>query len=183
MKPSFKSTAVWMLIIVCIAGIATAQTTTSIVEGRVTDASGALLPGVTVTVEGANESRNVMTDAHGRYRVVALPAGTYRITASLSGFQTKVLRGVVVVLDRTVDVDVTLATASVSESVTVTGAAPLIDVTTASTKQVIDAKTIDTMPLNGRNYLDLIKLTPGVAVNTSAQASDAPTRLDTTGAI
>ena len=182
MKKSFKSTAVWMLAIVCLAGIAFGQTTTSIVEGRVTDASGAVLPGVTVAVEGANESHTVMTDVNGHYRAVAIPAGTYRVTASLTGFQTKVIRGIVVVLDRTVDVNITLAP-GVSESVTVTGAAPMIDVTTASTKQVIDSKTIDTMPLNGRNYLDLIKLTPGVAVNTSAQASDAPTRLDTTGSI
>src|SRR5579884_2582945 len=147
MKPSFKSTAVWMLVTLCVAGVVLGQTTKSIVEGRVTDATGAVLPGVTVAIEGANESHNVMSDVNGRYRAVAVAAGTYRITASLSGFQTKVIRGIVVVLDRTVDVDITLAQAAVAESVTVTGAAAMIDVTTASTKQVIDSKTIDTMPL------------------------------------
>ena len=180
MKPRFAFTLLWAL---SIAASSIAQTTTSILEGRVKDSSGAVIADASVSVEGANVSRAVTTDASGQYRALALPAGTYTVTASMAGFQTKVVRGVTVVLDRTVELNIALAPAPVSESVSVTGATPLIDTATASTRQVIDDKTIETMPLNGRNYLDLIRLTPGVAINSSAQSADAPTRLDTTGAI
>src|SRR2546428_13715461 len=152
MKARFAFTLLWAL---SIAASSTAQTTTSILEGRVKDSSGAILTDASVAVEGATVSRTVTTDATGQYRALALPAGNYRVTASMAGFQTKVVRGVTLVLDRTVDLDITLAPAPVSESVSVTGATPLIDPTTASTRQVIDDKTIETMPLNGRNYLDL----------------------------
>ena len=179
MKARFAITLLWAL---SIAGLASAQTTTSILEGRIKDSSGAILTDASVAVEGATVSRTVSTDPKGQYRALALPAGNYTVTASMAGFQTKIVR-VTLVLDQTVDMDIMLAPAPVSESVSVTGAVPLIDTTSASTRQVIDDKTIETMPLNGRNYLDLIQLTPGVANNTSAQSADAPTRLDTSGAI
>ena len=183
MKARFRFPKLWVLLIASIAAVASAQTTTSILEGMISDTSGAILPGASVEVSGATVSRTVTTDPTGTYRAVALPAGTYAVTASATGFQTKVVRGVTLVLDRTVNLDIALAPAPIAESVTVVGAAPLIDTATASTRQVIDDKTIETMPLNGRNYLDLIRLTPGVAVNAGAQATDAPNRLDTTGAI
>ena len=158
-----------------------AQTTTSTLEGKVADASGAVLPGVSVNVKGNTVERTAVSDATGFYRVVALPAGTYVVTASLQGFKTKVLEGITLVLDRTATLDIAMEIATHAESVTVSAAVPLIDTTDSSTKQVIDVRTIDSTPLNGRNYLDLILLTPGVAVNTNARAD--LTNRDTNGSI
>jgi hypothetical protein len=154
-----------------------AQTTTSILEGKVTDATGAVLPGVTVEVKGGTVSRTIVTDSVGGYRAVALPAGAYTVTLSKEGFNTKVLQGITLALDRTVTFDVALVVASRKEEVTVAAQAPLVDLTSASTRGVIDTSVIESIPLNGRNYLDLIQLLPGVATNANAsyggQAKDA----------
>ena len=157
------------------------QTTTSILEGTATDTSGGAVPQVSVEVKGGTVLRTVATDLEGFYRAVALPAGTYTVTASRTGFKTRVLEGIVLVLDRTVTLNIVMEVAAQRESVTVTASVPLIDASNTSTRQVIEARTIDAIPLNGRNYLDLIRLTPGVAVNTNAR-SDLTGR-DTNGAI
>ena len=154
-----------------------AQTTTSILEGKVTDASGAIVPGVTVEVRGATVTRTIVTDSDGLYRAVALPAGAYTVTLSKEGFASKVLQGISLVLDQTVTFNVSLEVAPHREKVIVTAEAALIDVTSASTREVIGSTVIDSIPLNGRNYADLIELVPGVASNANAslggQAKDA----------
>lgn len=158
-----------------------AQTFASVLEGTVTDSSGAVLAGATVVVKGGTVQRGATTDAQGYYRAVALPAGTYVVTVSHTGFKTKVLEGIILVLDRTAQFDISMEVAPQAESVTVTAAVPVLDTTDSSTKQVIDNRTIEAIPLNGRNYLDLLLLTPGVAVNTNARAD--LTNRDTNGAI
>ncbi len=158
-----------------------AQTFTATAEGTVYDATKATLPGTSVIVKGATVERSVVADGKGFYRAVALPAGAYTITASHPGFAEKVLTGVTLVLDHTVTVDITLEVAARSESVSVTATTPLVDSTDSSIRQVVDSRTIDAIPLNGRNYLDLVQLSPGVAVNTQAR-SDLTDR-DTKGAI
>jgi hypothetical protein len=154
-----------------------AQTTTSILEGKVADATGAVLPGVTVEVKGSTVTRTVVTDSDGHYLAVALPAGAYTVTLSKEGFNTKVLQGITLVLDQTVTFDVALEVAPRKETVTVTTEVPLIDPTSASIRGVIESSVIDSIPLNGRNYLDLMQLLPGVATNANAslggQAKDA----------
>ncbi len=157
------------------------QTTTSVLEGTISDRSGGVLPKANLRIKGGTVDQTAASDKNGFYRIAALPAGTYTVTASLPGFKTQVLEGIVLLLDRTARLDITMEVAPRSESVTVTAAVPLIDSTNASIKQVIDARTIDSIPLNGRNYLDLILLTPGVVVNTNAR-SDLTNR-DTNGAI
>jgi len=148
-----------------------AQTTTAVLEGTATDTTGALLRGVTVQAKGDTADRTVVTDSRGFYRVAALPAGVYSLTASLSGFQTTILKDIVLPVDRTVALDVRMDVASRAEAVTVVAAAPSLDTTTSSTSAIVDARTIDSIPLNGRNYLDLMLLLPGVAVNESAPSS------------
>ncbi|MGC2477236.1 MAG: TonB-dependent receptor, partial [Candidatus Sulfotelmatobacter sp.] len=103
------------------------------------------------------------------------------MSVSHAGFATKVLEGISLVLDRTAQLDIRLEITPRTETVTVTTAAPLLDTTESAVKEVIDSRTIDSIPLNGRNYLDLILLTPGVAVNTQARAD--LTNRDTNGAI
>lgn len=159
-----------------------AQTTTSTLEGHVLDPSKAGIPGATVQVKGATINRQVTTDPNGFYRAVALPAGVYSVGASQDGFKTKALDGIELFLNRTVTLDISMEVAGQAESVTVEASAPLIDLASSSSRQVIDSRTIDSIPLNGRNYLDLVKLTPGVAFNETARA-DLPPAKDTRGAI
>jgi outer membrane receptor protein involved in Fe transport len=164
------------------AGAAWAQTTTSTLEGRVLDPSGAGINGASVEVKGTTVRRQVTSDPSGFYRAVALPAGTYTVTAASAGFKTKVVEGIELLLNRTVTLDVSLEVAAQAESVTVEARAPLVDLASSSNRQVIDSRTIEAIPLNGRNYLDLVLLTPGVVVNDTAR-SDLPPARDTRGAI
>ena len=158
-----------------------AQTFTSVLEGTITDAQGGVVAGAAVQVKGGTVDRSVITDSQGFYRAVALPPGAYTVTVTHPGFSTKVLEGIVLVLDRTAQFDIQVQITPHAESVTVTTAAPLLDTTESAVKSVIESRTIDSIPLNGRNYLDLILLTPGVAVNTQARADLSS--LDTNGAI
>ncbi len=176
-----KKTIPTLIFAFALAWTANAQTTATL-EGRVVDASGGGIAGATVTVKGPTVQREVAADAKGFYRALALPAGIYSVSTSSPGFNTKVLEGIQLFLDRTVTIDIPMQVAAQSETMTVQVAAPLIDHSSSSNRQVIDSRTIEAIPLNGRNYLDLILLTPGVDVNDNARANLAPAR-DTRGAI
>ena len=158
-----------------------AQTTDSIIEGRVLDSSAAGVPGAAIEVKGETVVRIVSSDASGFYRAVALPAGSYKVTASANGFALVVFDNVVLTLDRTATLNISLAVAARRETVTVNETVPLIDSTDSSTKQLIDSRTIDAIPLDGRNYLDLLLLQPGIVANGNAR-TDLSSR-DSNGAI
>jgi hypothetical protein len=164
-----------------VSSAAFAQTVTSTVQGTVTDANGAAIPGATVHIQGETVERTVVTDAQGFYRLVELPAGRYTASVSHGGFATKDLQGIVLYLDQTAVVDVRLDVSARTESITVNDSTPLLDTTESALKDVINNTTIDSIPLNGRNYLDLLQLTPGVVVNSESR-SDLNSR-DTTGAV
>lgn len=170
-----------LLLALATAGSLFAQTTTSTIEGTVRDAQGAVIANATVVVQGATDTRTATTSSEGFYRAVALPAGTYAVTVAAPGFADRVLQDVILVLDRTVALDVRLDIAGQKEAVTVVGRGRGVDFTSSSTRQVIDSQEIQSIPLNGRNYLDLILLTPGATVNYSAR-SDLSNR-DTRGSI
>src|SRR4030095_8096180 len=142
----------------------TAQTTTSSIEGTVTDASGAVIQGAEVTARGATlaAKRRTTTDAKGVYRLAALPAGTYTIVVTAPGLAANTA-AIEVTLNRVVTVDVTMQVGGVQESVAVS--APAIDASTSATGATITPREITELPVNGRNYLDLLQLVPGVALN------------------
>jgi hypothetical protein len=158
-----------------------AQTTTSTLQGTIADATGAALPGAAVRIEGPRVDRTATADSNGFYQAVALPAGNYTVTGTQSGFANKVMTDVTLTLDHTVILDIRLDVAQRSESVTVRVGTPLIDPQEISIRQVVDSQQIASIPLNGRNYLDLVQLSPGVVVNSNAR-SDLTDR-DTRGAI
>ena len=143
---------------------AAAQTTTSTIEGTVTDTSGAVIPGAEVTVRGATAAaeRSTTTDAKGVYRLTALPAGTYTITVAFTGLATRAAT-LEVTLNRVVTFDVTLQVGGVQETVAVS--TPALDPSTSATGATITPREIAELPVNGRNYLDLLQLVPGVAIN------------------
>ncbi len=147
------------------SSLALAQTTGDI-DGRVTDEQGGALPGVTVECRSASFQgvRTAVTDANGHYRLVLLPPGTYRVTATLQGF-SRVEQQAVVALGRTATGDFRLRPTASAE-VVVTGEAPLIDESSSSVGTSIDSQQIKALP-TGRNYTSIVQIAPGVSTQTS----------------
>ncbi len=140
-----------------------AQVTGS-VAGTIRDASGAVLPGATVTIRGAalqRESATAVTSATGEYRISLVPPGTYDVSVELSGFSTQTRHGVEVAINQQTTLDFAMPVAGVTESVQVSAEAPIIQVTRSDVTNTVSQRTIDALPLNGRNFTDLIALVPG----------------------
>jgi len=143
---------------------AAAQDFRGAVSGTITDSSGAVLPGVTVSVKNVdtNVAVQTVTDARGTYQVRYLNAGTYEVQAQLEGLQTVVRKGVGVRVGDTVPVDIKMEQGAVSEVMVVTASAPVIDSTTGVTGQVIDSNQIQQLPLGDGTAYMLTRLAPGV---------------------
>ena len=155
------------LLLVCTtANYAAAQQTTGNIQGRVTDAQGAAVPGATVT--GKNSAtgfvRSEVSDAEGAYRLTGLPVGTYDITAELQGFTKFERKQVIVSVGQSVPIDVTLNVAGVQEAVTVTGESPMIETTASSVGGVVDVARLENLPLNGRQFANAAVAIPGVGL-------------------
>src|SRR5438552_10929139 len=140
-----------------------AQVSAGAVLGTVSDASGALIPGVTITVtnEGTNQSRQSITNESGSYRVEPLQAGSYTVTAELTGFRKEVRSKINVDVNARVRMDFTMQVGNVSETIDVAAAAPLVQTDDSQVNQVMDTRRIVELPLNGRNFSQLAYLTPG----------------------
>src|SRR5437867_8338308 len=131
--------------------------TVATILGTVKDESGAVLPGATVTVKSVETGsvRTAVTDETGRYRVPQLAVGNYEVQAELPGFQIAVRQGILLTLGREALVDFTLKVGELSEKVTVSGDAPLVEVTNASLGALVDEVKIRELPINGRDYAQL----------------------------
>ena len=149
---------------------AVAQTTTSTIEGTVADAKKAVVAGAQVVVKNPalGIERTVNTDAEGFFRVTALPAGIYSVAVSATGFAARNFENIEVTLNRTLRFDVDLEVGGVQEQVDVSAAVQLIDTTSAASGATVTPQQIKELPVNGRNYLDLLQLVPGVVVNRQA---------------
>jgi hypothetical protein len=152
--------------------LASAQTTSTI-EGTVTDKQGLALAGAQVHAEGVSigADRSTTTDSNGEYRLLALPAGTYRLTVTRDGFRTGVYENLEVTLNRTLHYDARLDVGSSHDQVEVSSELPLLEVESSAQSTTITPREIEDMPINGRNYLDLLQLVPGVAINRQADAN------------
>lgn len=153
---------VCLTILVSLTSMLWAQTVGSI-TGRVGDQSGAVLPGATVQVtqEETGITRTVVTDEEGRYAARDLSLGTYRIEATLQGFQKVLRTGVLLTIGREAIVDIKLPVGEISEQVTVTGDAPLIDVRSAEVAGLVTRNQMANLPLNARDFSQLIGLQAG----------------------
>lgn len=140
-----------------------AQFTTASLSGRVTDSSGAVIPGAAVTVLNTGTARTLTaeTDQAGQYSFPILPVGTYKLTVKKSGFQTYVQSGIVLTVNQAATGDVALKIGAVTEQVNVSGNVPLVTTTSATTGQLINQRSIVNLPLNGRTAQSLVFLIPG----------------------
>ena len=152
-----------------------AQTTGS-VSGTIKDNSGAVVPGVSVTVANVatQASRTTTSGASGSYEIALLPPGRYRITAELQGFRTEERSDVTLQVSQNARFDFTMSVGALEESITVQGVSPLVDTRDAAMGQVVEQTKIVELPLNGRNFRDLGLIAPGVQQQT--QASGLATR-------
>ena len=158
-------------LLLTLAPLAIAQGTGEI-TGTITDATGGIVPGASVTVTNAatGAQRHATSNEAGVYSVPALSPATYTVVVELQGFQTQTRRDLVLQVQQVARADFALETGTVTESVEVTGGAALLATEDSTVGQVIDNKRIVELPLNGRSYLQLAALTPGVNINSSPSA-------------
>jgi hypothetical protein len=162
--------------VLCIAPLAPvceAQVITGTILGNVTDEARGALPGVTLSIKNLDtgETRTSTTDLSGKYRAPALGLGRYEVRAELEGFQTKVRTGISLTVGSEALVNFTLGVAKMTEAIVVSGEAPLVNTTESSVSFTVDEKKIRELPLNGRDYGQLILLQPGVTLSRASQNS------------
>jgi hypothetical protein len=177
--------ALRLFMILCMGFAATAvfaQEPIGSIEGTVTDPQNAVVQNASVTVRNiaTNLTRNTTTADNGTYRVSQLPPGTYEVKASGTSFKTSVISDVVVVVGQTLPLDIHLEIGVPDETVTVVGGGEVqIDRTDNTVSGVVNTRQIQNLPLNGRNFLDLAQLQPGV--ETVQGGSFDPTKANYTG--
>jgi Carboxypeptidase regulatory-like domain/TonB dependent receptor len=140
-----------------------AQTATATVSGVVRDAQGAVVPqaSIVVTQTDTQQSRETSSGSSGDYTITNLPIGPYKVQASAPGFKTAVLQGVTLEVNQTAQLDITLEIGAVSEQVSVNADIPLLATETSSVGQVVENRSIEGLALNGRQFWQLVALTPG----------------------
>lgn len=145
-------------------GKARAQSALATLEGKVTDDTGAPLPGVTISLKntGTGYTQGSVTRADGTYIVSGIQAGSYEITVSLSGFTTQIRQGTSFAVGAKLNLDFSLTPATVSAEVTVIGEAPMIEVTKSEISTVVDRETIEALPLLNRDFTGLSVVKAGV---------------------
>ncbi len=164
------------LVLALVSSPVAAQSTATL-QGLVTDEQGALMPGASIVVssQATGVSRTAVTDAAGQYLVASLAPGLYRVEAQLSGFKTLV-KEVELAVARTVTLDFQLAVGTLTEAVSVVAETPIIESSTISVGQVINQRTVQEIPLNGRHFVDLGLLIPGSVTPPQTGFLTAPLR-------
>jgi hypothetical protein len=146
----------------------------AVLTGTISDSTGAVLPGVTVTAsnEATGNKFVGVTDERGIYRV-PVRIGDYQVTAELQGFSTAMRANVQLLVGQTATLNLQMAPSTVQETVTVTGEAPLIDLKNSSLGGNIDARQVSELPVNGRNWMALALLAPGSRTQAGASGTAA----------
>ena len=159
MRLSLAVGVTWLLL-----GAPALGQTLGTITGEVRDSTGAIVPGVSVTVtnNATNATRTTSTNAVGLFDFPALPPGVYTVKSELDGFKTAT-RAIELQVQQTARVDFTMELGTISEMATVTGVSPLVETTNATVGTVIENRRIVELPLNGRNFLQLVALSPNVS--------------------
>ena len=166
------------MLLVAALGLAApvAAQTGGVIQGIVADAQDAVLPGVTLTVRNIDTGvvRTTVSEGNGEYRFNGIPPGAYELRAELQGFATVAVDRLVITIGLQLKQDIKMQVQNLQETVTVTGEAPVIEVTKAEVAQVITQEQIDTLPMADRQPASLVLLLPGTNMdNTQVRRSQA----------
>jgi hypothetical protein len=157
-----------------VPALAQVSATTGSINGKVSDATGGVLPGVTVTISSPNMqgTRTDVTDQQGDYRFPAVPPGEYRITYELTGFGTVLRENIRVGLGFTATVNTEMRVATLQETVTVTGESPVVDVSNTTTSTNFGQERLASLP-NARDFWTVLAAAPAIVVNRIDVAGNA----------
>src|SRR6266699_2968983 len=161
--------AIVVLIALGTSSLAFSQTATATIVGVVKDTSGALIPGVSITVKHTDtgQTRTAISSDSGSYNVPLLPVGAYELTTTMPGFKQQVRIGINLVIGQEAVIDMTLEVGAAAEQITVSEEAPLVNTTLSSTSGLITEQQVKDLPLNGRSFDQLLVLNAGVVNNAS----------------
>jgi hypothetical protein len=153
-----------LLLAMPLTAAAQSQAAGGAIEGTVTDESGGVLPGASVSVrnEATGIVREVRADGSGIYRALLLPVGRYEVSATLGGFATTRRPALTLTIGQVLTVDLQLKVATAQEEVTVTAEAPVIEGSRTHQASTVGAAAVANLPVNGRNFIDFVLTTPGV---------------------
>src|SRR5438093_4728867 len=159
------SIAALLLALACMATPPMAQTTNGVIAGIVSDAQGGVLPGVTVTARNVDTgaTRTIVTEGDGRFRLAGLVPGNYELKAELQGFGVVTVPAVNVVVGSETTRNLTMQVQGLNESVTVTGEAPIVEVSKTEVSGVVTQQQMQMLPLATRQPMDLALLMPGTS--------------------
>jgi hypothetical protein len=159
---------VWLAVVVslCLGAVPAFAQQGSIV-GTATDETKAILPGVTITATDQETGRQLVATSNeqGEYRLLNVPPGRYTIQAELSGFSTVALKDVELLVGQNARIPFSLKLATVSETLTVLGESPLVDVSSSQVTGNVDRRQMEELPVQGRNWMELSKLIKGITAN------------------
>jgi hypothetical protein len=153
--------------LLCAPALVLAQATTGSISGTVTDETGGIMPGTTITVTNVDTGlvRTQAADPRGRYRVLDLTPGSYELTTELQGFAPVKRTNLVVAIGKDLLVDIQVRVGAMSEQVTVVGETSSVSLGTTAAGGVVTTQQIAELPLNGRSFMQLATLQPGVVVS------------------
>ena len=145
---------------------AQSQANTGTIEGTVADPSGGAVPNATVTLTnvGTNFTRVIQTDQEGRFRGLLLPLGPYKVTVKAPSFATIVREGLDLAVGQSISLALTLSISQIDQVISVTGEAPILETGRVEGSTYLDRRSVEDLPNNGRNFLSLVTLTPGVSI-------------------
>lgn len=162
-----RSTALLLVALILAPVLAFGQATTGSISGTITDETGGVMPGATITVTNTATglTRDQVTDARGRYRVLNLPPGSYEVTAELAGFAPVKRTNLTVAIGRDIVVDAQVKIGGLTEAVEVVGESTAVSLGSTTAGGVVTTQQIAELPLNGRSFMQLATLQPGVVVS------------------
>ena len=154
---------VLLVVVLCLAGLAFSQSSAGTIQGSVADAQGAIIPDAPVTImnQGTGQSVTIKSNGEGLFSLPSLNPGAYKVTVEQPNFQ-KSTKDVVLQTEQVLNVEFVLVPGSTSQTVEVTAATPMVDVSTSGVSDVVTGRQITDLPLNGRNFTQLAALVPGV---------------------
>ena len=169
---SARASFLLVVLLVLGAAIVAAQTTTATLEGRVLDSTGAVVPGASITAQNVNTglARTTISEANGDYRVPLLPVGEYNVTVEKTGFQ-KSQKRVLLSIGQNAAIDFALAVGEIAQEVDVEAQSDLVEPTRTSVSSVITTEQIESLPVNGRQFIDFALLAPGVSIGETTSGS------------